>query len=216
MKYINFSSFLLILFPSCLYAKVITRLSTQEKVVCLTFDDGPSQKTTPKVLAILRKYNVPATFFVLGQCAKRSPELLKAIVDNGHTLANHSYFHKVMPSLSAEKQDNELEETNKLLAAVSGDPQWFRPPYGSCNPALKARVEAKGMKVVLWSIDPLDWKKPSPAVLKKRVSDHLHPGAIILLHDIHASTVKGLEGVIQAILKKGYRIVPLSYGSSPQ
>jgi peptidoglycan/xylan/chitin deacetylase (PgdA/CDA1 family) len=71
------------------------------------------------------------------------------------------------------------------------------------------------MKVVLWSIDPLDWKKPSPIILQKRISNHLHPGAIILLHDIHTSTVKGLEGVIQAILKKGYRIVPLSYVSSP-
>jgi peptidoglycan/xylan/chitin deacetylase (PgdA/CDA1 family) len=216
MKYIKLSSFALIVFSSCVWAKVINRLPTQEKVVCLTFDDGPSPKTTPKVLAILKKYNVPATFFVLGQCAKRSPDLLATIVNNGHTLANHSYFHKVMPSLTAEQQNKELEETNKLLAPVSGDPQWFRPPYGSCNPALKARVESKGMKVVLWSIDPLDWKKPSPAVLKKRVSDHLHPGAIILLHDIHASTVKGLEGVIQAILKKGYRIVPLSYVSSPQ
>jgi len=216
MKSINFSCFLLILFPSCLYGKVISRLSTQEKVVCLTFDDGPSPKTTPMVLEILKKYNVPATFFVLGQCAKRHPKLLKTIVDHGHTLANHSYSHKVMPSLSAQKQDEELEDTSTLLTAVSGTPLWFRPPYGSYTPALKARVESKGMKVVLWSIDPLDWKKPSSAVLKKRVSDHLHPGAIILLHDIHLSMVKGLEGVIQAILEKGYRIVPLSYACSPQ
>lgn len=211
MNYIKFYSFVLSVFSSCLYAKVMNRLPTQEKVVCLTFDDGPSPKTTPKVLEILKKYNVPATFFVLGQCAKRHPNLLQAIVDNGHVLANHSYFHKVMPSLSEQKQNQELEDTNELLTPIAGKVQWFRPPYGSHNAALKTLVESKGMDVVMWSVDPFDWKKPSPLVLKKRVSEQLHPGAIILLHDIHISTVNALEGIIQEILNKGYKIVPLSH-----
>jgi peptidoglycan/xylan/chitin deacetylase (PgdA/CDA1 family) len=177
--------------------------------VALTFDDGPSLKYTPKILAILKKYHVPATFFVLGSCAKRAPHLLKAIVEEGHVLANHAYSHRSLPKLSSSAQQEELNLTNALLTPYQEKISFFRPPYGATNASIQGLATTLGMDTVLWSIDTLDWKKPSPARMQKRVLSELKPGAIILMHDIHENTVLALEGMIQAILRAGYRIVPL-------
>ena len=200
---------------SSIYAKPINCVTTSHKgakEVALTFDDGPSLANTPKILAILKKYKVPATFFVLGEQAKRHPDLLRTIVREGHVLGNHTYSHPVMAKLSARAQDGQLTQTNQLLTPHQALVRWFRPSYGSYNTTTEKLVADKNMTVVLWSIDPLDWKKPrpTPAELSRRVTQQLRPGAIILLHDIHSTTAHALERLIQDVLHQGYTFVPLS------
>lgn len=203
--------FLAILFFFPVWARILSFLpSRQAKEVCLTFDDGPSPTVTPKILAILKKYKIPATFFVLGQQAKRYPHLLRAIVHQGHVLGNHSYSHPFLPKLSASAQEKELSTTLDLLIPHQNSILWFRPPYGAYNHQLAKLAQEKNMSVVLWSVDPQDWKKPSANILRQRILKGLRPGAIILLHDIHMTTAAALEQIIQDILARGYKFVPLS------
>lgn len=191
---------------------MLSRLESKEKVVSLTFDDGPSLRTTPKILQILKKYHVRATFFVLGQQVNKNPAILKMILDHGHALGNHSYTHPEMILLSKQAQQREFMKTKESIEKIVGDVpiMWFRPPYGAYTPSIVQMAKTMGMHTVLWSIDPKDWKKPSCAVLQQRVLHQLKPGAIILLHDIHQSTAQALDGIIRGIMKEGYKIVPLT------
>lgn len=175
-----------------------------EKVVTLTFDDGPSPRTTPIVLKTLKKNGVKAVFFVVGQEAKKHPDLLKAIVQDGHILGNHSYDHAVLPKLSAARRKRQLDETDKLIAQFQTGTKFFRPPYGAVNKKLQQDVDGLGAKMMMWSIDPRDWKKPSQKTLISRVSKALHPGAVVLLHDIHKNTANALDGIIKEVRRKGY------------
>lgn len=181
------------------------------KQVSLTFDDGPSPATTPRVLNILKKYKIPATFFVLGQRAQTHPDLIRRLLREGHVVANHSYSHPQMTKLEGEGRLKEIQKTQDIIRALSPNPiKWFRPPYGAYDKKLERLVDSYGMTVVLWDVDPQDWKRQnSPEDICASVIKQTRPGSIILLHDIHERTVNALEKIIVSLRAKGYAFVPL-------
>ena len=188
----------------CAENPVLFSISKERPALVLTFDDGPSHKYTPRILDILKKYKIKAVFFVLGERAKRYPYILKRIVEEGHELANHSYKHPSFKKISSHKQAHEIELTNRFIMPFQKEIRWFRPPYGSYNEKLLSTLKEKGMQAVMWSIDPRDWKRPSPKKLVQKIVKNMHPGGIILLHDIHATTAQALEDIIQGAFQKGY------------
>ena len=162
----------------------------------------------------LKKYKIPATFFVLGQRAQAHPQLIRRLIKEGHVVANHSYSHPQMTKLDTDAQVREIQKTHEAIAPLSTEPiKWFRPPYGSYNKKIEQLVAQKGMTVVLWDVDPQDWqRKKSSTDIFHSVVDQVRPGSIILLHDIHERTVNALERMIQSLLSKGYTFVPLYTG----
>lgn len=180
--------------------------------IAMTFDDGPHAEYTPKLLDELKKRNIKATFFLVGQCAAEYPDIVKRMVEEGHEVANHSWSHPALTKLGAEGVRKQMENTNEAIRKASGvTPTLMRPPYGATSTALNRRfAEEYGMKVILWSVDPLDWKYRNATKVHNAIVQNVHPGAIILSHDIHASTVAAMPGTFDALLAKGYKFVTVS------
>lgn len=180
--------------------------------VAMTFDDGPSAKLTPKLLDMLKARGIKATFYVVGTNAAEYPEIIRRMVDEGHEIGNHSWNHPALNKLGASSLRKQLEDTN--AAVVRGGaprPVTMRPPYGATNARLnKLFDEEYGMKSILWSVDPLDWKYRNSTKVYNAIVQKVHPGAIILAHDIHASTVQAMPEVFDTLLAKGYKFVTVS------
>lgn len=176
------------------------------KCVALTFDDGPSVYTNT-LLNTLKANNVPATFFVLGRSAKIQPDTIARIVAEGHELGNHSWDHKDLRTLSGDDIDIQLHKTDELLYANVGiRPLYLRPPYGAYNDEVLKHVNRP---IILWNVDPEDWKRPPYAELVKRMTSPKN-GAIILAHDIYQSTVEVIPEVISKLRKQGFVFVTIS------
>lgn len=180
--------------------------------IALTFDDGPAKATTPRLLDLLAKRGVKATFFVLGESAKDNPDILKREVAEGHEIGNHSWNH---PNLSSKSDDfvrNQIQQTQDTVFHLTGlKPKVMRPPYGAFTERQKRWAhEEFGMNVAMWEVDPYDWKKPGPSVVARRILEATKPGAIILVHDIHAPTIDAMPEVIDGLLAKGYKFVTVS------
>lgn len=197
--------------------RVLRRGIPTKRQVFFTFDDGPNPVYTPQILEVLRKYNLKATFFVLGKKAESYPEILRAIKDSGHNIGNHSYSHRflwVMPPSLVEK---EFQETDKIIGKVlNEEPKYIRPPWGGNNLALWRYLSRDGKGVVLWSLDSKDWMRDiSVEEIVKNVLENVKPGDIILFHDgrwddISRKTVDALPKIIEGLTKKGYEIASLS------
>jgi peptidoglycan/xylan/chitin deacetylase (PgdA/CDA1 family) len=178
--------------------------------VALTFDDGPWPSTTPSVLEILRRFGVRATFFDVGYLARARPDLVRQEVEAGMVVGNHSWDHPITPpfrELSHGHIDSEIGRTNRELTSIGVHPKLFRPPGGSYSPYVLREAERQGVRVVLWSVDPRDWK---PGITARRivrtVLSNVRPGSIILLHDgggDRSATVKALPRIIRGIQKMG-------------
>lgn len=181
---------------------------TQVNMIALTFDDGPSAETTPKVLDILKKYNIKATFFVMGQHVEGNEAILKRMAAEGHEIANHSWSHPNLTKLSPEQIRQEIEQTQSAIENVTGKrPTMLRPPYGSINQTVMDTVK---LPSIYWSVDSLDWKSRNPQAILTEIKTNTSPGSIILMHDIHQPTVDSLESVIQYLQSQGY-----SFGTIP-
>ena len=189
-----------------------SRLETREPVVALTFDDGPQATLTPRLLDILKAQGVRATFFVIGMNVEQNPDVLRRIAAEGHEIGNHSWSHPNLAKLPEASWRGQLQETHDVITRTVGHgPRCMRPPYGDITPE-QERLIGDGFhyRVVLWSVDPDDWKEPSRPVLLHRVLARSGPGAIILLHDIHASTVDAVPGIIEGLKRRGLRFVTVS------
>ncbi|TCD46061.1 hypothetical protein D3X11_00855 [Streptococcus sp. X16XC17] len=174
----------------------------REKMIALTFDDGPSATTTPQVLALLKKYNAKATFFVLGQAIAGKESILKQMQADGHEIANHSWSHSNLTRLSADQIKQEIQQTQSAVEAVTGQrPTLLRPPYGAVNKAVMAATQ---MPAIYWSVDTLDWKSHNPQAILAQVKAGTHKGSIILMHDIHQTTVNSLDSVLSYLSSQGY------------
>jgi peptidoglycan/xylan/chitin deacetylase (PgdA/CDA1 family) len=180
--------------------------------IAMTFDDGPSAELTPKLLDILKERGIKATFFVVGQNAAEYPDILRRMASEGHEVANHSWSHPALTKLGADGVRRQMENTSEAIARATGRrPVLMRPPYGATNASLNKRLaEEYGLKVVLWSVDPLDWKYRNSNRVQNYIIENAHPGAIILSHDIHATTVAAMPGTLDALLAKGYKFVTVS------
>lgn len=182
-----------------------TKVSEKSKNVMLTFDDGPVNNTV-SVLNILKKENIRAVFFLIGENVVSFPEAAKSIVADGHQIGNHSYYHK--PSFhwqAAQKMAQEILQTQKVIKNVTGiETSLFRPPFGVTNPNLKKALSRTGMNSIGWSIRSYDTVAKDPDVLLNKIVSKLHPGAIILLHEKCEITLSILPQLIQAIKAQGY------------
>ncbi|HEU0208091.1 MAG TPA: glycosyltransferase [Candidatus Udaeobacter sp.] len=192
-----------------------------EHQVAITFDDGPDPQWTPKILDILKAANVKATFFVVGVNAERYPSLVRRIVDEGHELGNHTYYHPNLALCWPEHIRLELNATQLLLETITGRATTlFRPPYNadtgptSLNELIPLKIaEDLNYLVVLENIDPQDWAKPGADIILRRIKQQRHDGSVILLHDAggdRSQTVEALPRILDWLHARGDTIVPLS------
>lgn len=179
-----------------------------KKMVALTFDDGPSAATTSRLLDILAEKQVKVTFFVLGNMAQRSPALIQREVAEGHEVASHTMSHQNLIKLSAAGIQGEVSGADAVLqSAIGSAAKLVRPPYGSINDTVRANV---GKPMILWTVDPEDWKYKNAATVKANVVSKTFDGAIILMHDIYGTTVDAVGGIIDELRAAGYEFLTVS------
>lgn len=182
--------------------------------VAMTFDDGPHKTLTPKLLDMLKQRNIKATFFVLGQLVQEYPDIVRRMVAEGHEVANHSWSHPSLNKLSLANAKSQMTRTDDAIQAAAGvRPTLMRPPYGAGtgNRALMNMLrEDLGYKVILWSVDPLDWKYRNASRVANQIESHAKSGDIILAHDIHATTVEAMPAVFDNLLSRGFKFVTVS------
>ena len=175
--------------------------------VALTFDDGPGDQTD-RLLAVLREKGVRATFFTIGKNVKARPDLVKKEAAEGHSVGNHSWDHPQLTKLTPEELRKQLKNTsNSIVKAGAPAPVLMRPPYGSSNADVLKAIGENGMAETRWDVDTEDWKNKNAAVTTQRALAGARPGSVILMHDIHASSVDAVPGLIDQLKAKGYTLV---------
>jgi peptidoglycan/xylan/chitin deacetylase (PgdA/CDA1 family) len=184
------------------------------RAVALTFDDGPWPVHTERVLHVLRRFHVPATFFMVGTQVERYPELVREVERQGHEIGNHTMHHPEIPSFADmldRRVAQEMADANALLADDHVHPTLFRPPGGSYDAAVVEQARLQGMRTVLWSVDPEDWKASRTRKdIVRSVLKHVQAGSIVLLHDGGGDakhTIAALPDIIRGIRKRGLRFV---------
>jgi peptidoglycan-N-acetylglucosamine deacetylase len=180
--------------------------------IAMTFDDGPSEKLTPKLLDLLAAHHIKATFFVVGTNAADYPEILQRAVREGHEIGNHSWSHPNFARMSDEGIRRELRKTEEAITNATGfKPTLMRPPYGSLTARQKRWIHDEfGYRIILWEVDPLDWKRPGPTVVTNRIVKATHSGDIILSHDIHPGTIEAMSATFSELEAKGFKFVTVS------
>ncbi len=191
------------------YLNVFCKSNTVNNKIALTFDDGPHQEYSIEILNILKNFNIKATFFIIGEKAEKNTDLIKAIIDHGHALGNHTFKHSpVFDFYRTSKVISELEKTNKILEKISGDKiRYFRPPYGVTNPNIAKAVKRKALKAIGWSIRSLDTVKKKE-IIQKRIQK-VKSGDIVLFHDTKKVTVEILEDFLRLCKRKKLEIVTI-------
>ena len=189
-------------------------IKTDQKVVALTFDDGPSKPYTEQILAILDKHNVKATFYLLGVSIKSYPEIVKQTIKAGHELGNHSMYHKKVKNKNADSVAKEISNVDELIKTMGYTKETtFRSPYGQVSPVIQQAVTKLGKKNVLFSYLPKDWEGPAAQVIHDRIMKRVRPGFIITLHDggkRRQTTVQATDMLIESLQSQGYRFVTIS------
>jgi peptidoglycan/xylan/chitin deacetylase (PgdA/CDA1 family) len=180
--------------------------------IALTFDDGPNATLTPKLLDLLAARHLKATFFVVGQNAADHPEILKRAVREGHEIGNHSWSHPNFGKMSDDAVRRELQKTDDAITAAIGKrPTLLRPPYGSITAHEKKWIHDEfGYRIILWDVDPLDWKRPGPSVVTARILKETKAGSIVLSHDIHPPTIEAMPATFDQLMKKGFKSVTVT------
>ncbi len=187
------------------------RIKTSEKVVALTFDDGPVSHTAT-LLDMLKARKVKATFYVVGNMVRHRPQMLRRMISEGHEIGNHTVTHAILSKHSRDKVKRELQQAHDQIVAATGvAPKTMRPPGGGITKEQKKWVFAEfGYPTIMWSCDPMDWKKPGVSVVAQRTIQGASPGGILLLHDLHKSTVDAVPTILDTLLGQGYRFVTVS------
>ncbi|QUE86520.1 LysM peptidoglycan-binding domain-containing protein [Exiguobacterium alkaliphilum] len=196
-------------------SKFITSVNTTSKVVALTFDDGADGANTNKILDILAKNNVKATFFLTGSGANNHPQYIKNIAAKGHQLGNHSYTHPDFTKLTATQMKSELDRTEALVKSITGKTTKpiFRAPFGAVNSAVLSGVGAAGYGYTIqWNIDTIDWKGLTASQINTKVQTNIKPGSIVLMHTGAGApgTPLALPTMISQLKAKGYKFVTVS------
>lgn len=182
-----------------------------EKLVALTFDAAWGADKTLKILEILEKYNVKATFFLVGFWLDKFPEETKAIAESGCEIGNHSNNHLQMSKLSEEKIKDELEYVNDKVFELTGKkPTYFRPPFGDYDNELIETAQKCGLQTIQWSVDSLDWKGLSATEITSRVTKNVQNGSIVLFHNNSDNILEALPLVLANLINRGYKPVAMS------
>ena len=182
--------------------------------IALTFDDGPHPRLTHRILEILERYGVKATFFMVGVNVTNYPDAAKAVLAAGHEVGNHTYTHAHVQSMSEDDLFRELNMCEDALDALCGyRPRLFRPPQGMVNVSVEQCVAEKDYTMILWSLDTRDWEQKDTAKIVSRVLAQVHSGDIILMHDYigtKSHTPDALGILIPQLLKRGFEFVTVS------
>ena len=180
--------------------------------IAMTFDDGPSAALTPKLLDLLAAHHIKATFFVIGENVAEHPDIVARAAREGHEIANHSWSHPKLAKMSDEGVRRQLWQTDEAIKSATGTrPTLLRPPYGSITEREKRWIHDEfGYQIVLWDVDPYDWKRPGPAVVRNRILQETRPGSIVLSHDIHPGTIEAMPSTFDALEAKGFKFVTVS------
>jgi peptidoglycan-N-acetylglucosamine deacetylase len=190
--------------------EVVWEVPTDQKVIALTFDDGPNPVYTPQILAVLEKYQAKGTFFVLGSRVNKYPQVSKEIVWRGHEIGNHTYHHPNMRQISCEQIAREIELTNTAILATTGTtPHLFRPPGGYYDEEIVHTAKQAGHLVVMWSWhqDTRDWSNPGVNKIVRKVLTNVRNGDIVLFHDDggdRSQTIRALEKILPNLHERGY------------
>jgi peptidoglycan/xylan/chitin deacetylase (PgdA/CDA1 family) len=192
-----------------------------DKVVALTFDDGPSPKWTPLILDELKKAGVKATFFMLGEHVAKYPDVARRVAEEGHEIENHTYTHHVLIYYKDYELVKEVKDAESIIRDVTGiTTRYFRPPKAWLTDQEKIQLQEMGYKVVLWSLNSKDWVTFDDKYMIKYILHHVRPGDIILFHDSGGTfsteggdrheTVLAISRVIERLRERGYRFVTVS------
>lgn len=181
--------------------------TTGNKVIALTFDDGPGPHTA-HLLDILDQYGAKATFFLIGSKVSGQASIVRSIQARGHQLGNHSWSHPELPKLPVDQIAGEVDRTNEAIRQATGvTPAILRPPYGAVNGAVLEQLRLRGMSSILWSVDTRDWADRNSDIVCSRAVAGARPGAIILMHDIHQTSVGAVPCILSALKQQGYSFV---------
>lgn len=197
---------------------IIKKGNEDEKIIALTFDDGPDEVFTPQVLDILKKNDVKATFFLVGENLKQNKEIVKRQFEEGHEIGNHTYTHINVAKSGYDKVYEEITKTQEEIKEITGvEPKLFRPPYRAMSRHMCDIVKNKNMNIILWSnLDPRDWSNPGVYSIVNTIESKVGNGNIILLHDYNnlrnskSQTIQALESVIPYLKEQGYKFVTIS------
>jgi peptidoglycan/xylan/chitin deacetylase (PgdA/CDA1 family) len=198
--------------------RILWRVETTEKVVALSFDDGPHPHYTPEILDFLDENQIPATFFLVGRHVRQHPVLARRIAGGVHEIGNHTLSHRMLPFLRDEKIVHEIRHTGEIIREVTGrTAPLFRPPMGLFSKRVVDLVEHCGCKVVIGDVYPRDPQRPGREKIYRRVIDRVQPGSIIILHDggntrhvDRSQTVWAVRQIVRHLLKENYRFVTIS------
>lgn len=203
--------------PAVVGASAATRklpiycVQRDNKCVSLTFDAAWGNEDTEELISILAKYNIKATFFVVGEWVDKYPESVKALHDAGHEVMNHSDDHAHFSKLSAGQITSNVNACNEKIEKVTGvRPTLFRAPYGEYDDHVVSALTAMGMYTIQWDVDSLDWKDLSASEISSRVLKGVSPGSIVLFHNAAKNTPEALPVIIEGLLAEGYEIIPVS------
>jgi peptidoglycan/xylan/chitin deacetylase (PgdA/CDA1 family) len=193
----------------------INRAHTQEKIVALSYDDGPKPPYTNQLLDVLARDKIKATFYEIGLNIEKHPDIVRLIAAKGHELANHSYSHQSMVFRSPAFYSSEIEKTDSLLRKLGGTQNiTFRPPWGRRLLLLPYILSRMGKKLVIWDVDSEDYvKELSAEAIANRVTQQVRPGSIVLMHDgggDRSRTVAATEIIIKSLKSKGYEFLTVS------
>lgn len=201
---------------SSFYGSVFYQGSQSDKVVALTFDDGPNPPYTLELLDLLDRYQVPATFFLIGQNVASYPEVAKEIARRGYVIGSHTYSHSDLLKLTDTQVAWEMDQANTVIEQITGlRPDLLRPPHGFRDPLVLTKAAERRLTVIQWSVMAEDWKKPGVETIVNRVVDSIQNGSIVLLHDgdgtvpggDRSQTVAATQIIIQLLRQQGYRFV---------
>jgi peptidoglycan/xylan/chitin deacetylase (PgdA/CDA1 family) len=195
--------------------------SSKEKLVALTFDDGPSLIWTPQILDALKKANIKATFFMLGDHVKKYPEVARRVANEGHEIGNHTYDHHVLFYYKPEELAKEIKDAEVAIREVTGrTTRYFRPPKAWLTEAEKKQINRLGYKIVLWSLNSKDWVTFDDKYIVRYLVRNILPGEIILFHDSgsvfgkeggnRSETIKTIPILVNKLREKGYKFVTVS------
>lgn len=188
-----------------------SKTPTQSCLIVLTFDDGPHPFYTQKLISLLKRHKVPATFFVVGSQVEKYPNLLKEIALNNFELGGHTYSHRDMTTLSKQEIIDELEKTRLLIKAhTQRDVYIYRPPGGRFNETTKKVASQLGYEMILWDILPRDHENLTSREIYNRVTKNIKQGGIVLLHSGKDATIEALEEIIPELKSRGYSFVTVS------
>lgn len=179
--------------------------------VALTFDDGPTPGVTELILDELKRRELKATFFMIGEQIAAAPDLARRVLAEGHEIGNHTYTHPKLTTLPDVEVEAEIQKAQEIIASELGNRSiWFRPPYGLLRQNHAPMLQARNLGIVLWNVDPRDWAEPGKDKITGTILSEANSGAIIVCHDRHHQTANSLPAVLDGLLERSLKPVTLS------